>query len=92
MRAETRGKRPGCVWVREEARRSWPREKRRVLVRRKVRRETVMGFLGALGEGEVGARRSLRVPVRRRARVERRAMMETWVAGELEGGMAAEGG
>ncbi len=96
MRAETRGKRAGCVWVREEARRSWPREKRRVLVRRKVRRETVMGFLGGLdeweGEGEVGARRSLRVPVRRRAKVERRAMMETWVAGELEGGMAAEGG
>lgn len=40
----------------------------------------------------VGARRSERVPVRRRAMVEVRATMETCVAGELEGGMGVEGG
>lgn len=79
------------------ARRSWPREKRRVLVRRKVRRETVKGLRvdvdgEGLGWGEVGARRSLRVPVRRRARVEVRATMDTFVAGELEGGMGTVGG
>jgi len=31
-----------------------------------------------------GARRSVRVPVRRRVAVLERAMMETWVAGEVE--------
>lgn len=41
----------------------------------------------------VGASRSERVPVRRRARVEVRATMETWVAGELELGIeGVEGG
>ena len=75
------------------ARRSWPREKRRVLIRRKDIREMVKGFLvpGLLLEVE-GARRSLSVPVRRRARVEVRAMMDTCVAGEFDEGMEVDGG
>ena len=40
----------------------------------------------------MGARRSERVPVSRRARVEVRATMETCVAGELELGIGVEGG
>lgn len=81
------------------ARRSWPREKRRVLARRKDMRETVMGLRvlllerweGCIGV-EVGARRSLSVPVRSRAKVDVRATMDTFVAGELEGGMETVGG
>lgn len=90
MRAEIRGKREGRDWTSGVARRSWPREKRRVLVRRKDRREMVGERGGLVLEG--GARRSLRVPVRSLARVEVRAMMETWVAGEFEDGMEVEGG
>lgn len=57
-------------------------------------RETVKGVrvFEGLGWGEVGARRSLRVPVSSRARVEVKATMDTFVAGELEGGMETEGG
>lgn len=80
------------------ARRSWPREKRRVLDRRRVMRDLARGgFAGLLvvvvvvDVGE-GARRSLRAPVRMRAKVEERAMTETWVAGEFDGGMGVEGG
>lgn len=39
-----------------------------------------------------GASRSLSVPIRSRTRVEERAMTETCVAGEFDGGMEAEGG
>lgn len=93
-----------------EARRSWPRERRRVHVRRKVRRERE-GRVGLLKEwkeeveeecgcwwwwwwvgGVDGASRSERVPVRRRARVEVMATMETCVAAELEGGADRGGG
>ena len=98
MRAETRGKSGRVVRVGRVERRRRPREKRRVLVRRKVRRETVrggllLGLLLGVGVGVVeGARRSDRVPVRSLAKVEVRATMETWVAGEFEWGMEAEGG
>lgn len=57
-------------------------------------RDTVKDLgAGALVVVVVGASRSERVPVRRRARVEVRATMETWVAGELELGIeGVEGG
>lgn len=83
------------------ARRSWPRERRRAKVRRKDMRETVKGFLVAPVAEEgvvmvvvvvVGARRSLKVPVSSLASVEVRAKMDTFVAGEFEGGMEAGGG
>ena len=79
------------------ARRSCPREKRRVLVRRNDIRETVKVFLFAPTSGlvvvvVVGASRSLKVPVSSRASVEVRATMETCVAGEFDGGMEADGG
>ena len=40
----------------------------------------------------MGARRSDSVPVARRAKVDVMATMETWVAGEFDGGGPAEGG
>lgn len=101
-----RGKRVGRDWMAPVARRSWPRERRRVHVRRKVRRERE-GPRGLLKEWReevaeeeggwwvgdaVGASRSERVPVRRRARVEVMATMETCVAAELEGGAVRGGG
>ena len=46
-------------------------------------------WVGVAGEG---ASRSQRAPVRRRARVEVVATMETCVAAELEGGAASGGG
>lgn len=73
------------------ARRSWPREKRKVAVRRNIIREAVQRRWFLLGE-EVGARRSVRVPVARRARVEVRATMETCVAGLFDGGGPGERG
>ncbi len=82
------GNRAGFCWTRPEARRAWPREKRRVESRRNVTRETVQ--VRGLGGEVVGARRSERVPVRRRARVEVRATMETWVVGEFEVGIGVE--
>lgn len=80
----------GVFWTRPEARRAWPREKRRVEIRRNVTRDTVHArWL----EGEVvGARRSERVPVSRRAMVEVVATIETCVAGEFELGIGVEGG
>ena len=42
--------------------------------------------LRALLSSFVGARRSERVPVTRRAMVEVRATIETWVAGEFDDG------
>ena len=74
-----------------EARRIWPSEKRRVEKRRKTSLDIVQ--LRSLPFSVVGARRSESVPVRRRAMVEVRAIIETCVAGELEsGGPEVEGG
>lgn len=63
-------------------------------MRRKDIRETVKVFLFAWASEweEVGARRSLNVPVSSLARVDVRATMDTCVAGEFDGGMEAEGG
>lgn len=73
---------------------SWEIAKRRVLARRKATREMVWrlpGYIPRLGD-EAGARRSEREPVRRRAKVENKATIETFKAGEFEGGAGGEEG
>ena len=60
--------------------------------RRKVKREIVRRRDGWWCVSAVGARRSERVPVARRARVDVMATIETFVAGELERGGPGEGG
>ena len=80
----------GVRWTAPEARRSWPRDKRRVEARRKaiLLRVKVRFVWGAVE----GATRSERVPVTRRAMVDVRATMETCVAGEFRDVGPGEGG
>ena len=101
MRALTREKREGWFWIRPEARRTWPRERRRAVRIRKKIREMEKGLLVSLGGREErelerdwfgwpvvgGAKMSVRVPNAMRAMVEVMATMETWVAAEVVGGV-----
>lgn len=77
IRAEITLNLSGCDWISPDARRIWPAERSRADERRRVMREM---WKDDRVDGD-GERRSDRVPVRIRARVEVRATMEMWVAG-----------
>lgn len=96
----------GSSWGREEPRRRKPRERIRAEGRRKNRREKVRRGLFVVGGMEVGssgldsrtrwwswdgANKSDREPVRRRAMVDVRAIVETCVEGRPAGGGASDG-